>query len=428
MDGSFALQALARNAEQEDLYYADRANTKVQSINVMYNTRFRSDFSNKTAGVSVFSLPPVAGVRHIVAVIGYDAASALAGQAGKFALSRGWGYNAIAQISFRIGSSSQFFLSGDQLLARNLRLCRTQSQRDSLLSLGGQQAVSAADFAKDQYAYVPLSCFTAPNSDGICLPLPSDLLSSQIQITVQLKPSSQFWITNTSGGALPGLAAPPTSFDTAYFQAEQLDFENRADALANRADMDVNAYAMPSVDFDQQIVKVPIPSTQGGGPVGPGVQTAVSLTGIRSGELKKIQVWLTKDSDTLNPAFWYTPKSITALYGGTVYAQYEEGSARIWNLLDGTAPAAVNQSELALPAVPGVLVATGKLSEWCELPFSQPTGRDYGADILVHGMEVKTGLINLQITPPTNEAYTLNVVYVFGSTLSFSRGSADVLM
>ena len=426
MDGSFALQALARNAEQEDLYYADKANTKVQSINVMYNTRFRSDFSNKTAGVSVFSIPPVAGVRHVVAVIGYDAASALSGQAGKFALSRGWGYNAIAQISFRIGSSSQFFLSGDQLLARNLRLCRTQSQRDSILSLGGEQAVSAADFATDKYAYIPLTCFTSPSADGISLPVPTDLLSSQIQITVQLKPSAQFWIANTAGGALPGPAAPPSTFDTAFFQCEQLDFENRADALANRADMDVNAYAMPSVDFDQQIVKIPIAATAG--PLGPGVQTAVALTGIRSGELKKIQLWLTKDGDTLNPAFWYTPKSVTALYGGQIYAQYEAGSSRIWNLLDGTAPAAVNQSQLALPAVPGVLTATGKLSEWCELPFSQPTGRDYSADVLVHGMEVKTGLVNLQITPPTNEAYTLNVVYVFGSTLSFSRGSCDVLM
>jgi hypothetical protein len=311
------------------------------------------------------------------------------------------------------------------LLARNLRLCRTQSQRDSILSLGGQQAVSTADFAKDQYAYIPLTCFAAPSADGISLPVPTDLLSSQIQITVQLKPSNQFWITNPNPAA-GGAAAPPASFDTAYFQAEQLDFENRADALANRADMDVNAYAMPSVDFDQQIVKVPIPATAG--PLGPGVQTAVSLTGIRSGELKKIQIWLTKDSDNLNPALWYAPKSVTALYGGQIYAQYEAGSSRIWNLLDGTAPAAVNQSELAASVAPGPLTAAAGLSEWCDLPFSQPTGRDYGADILVHGMEVKTGLVNLQITPPTNEAYTLNVVYVFGSTLSFSRGSADVLM
>ena len=276
----------------------------------------------------------------------------------------------------------------------------------------------AADFAVDQYAYIPISVFATPSTDGIALPLPADLLSQQVQITVQLKPAAAFWIANTNPGGLPGPAAPPAAFDTAFFQAEQLCMEDRAMSLANRVDMDSHSYNMAAVAFDQQALRIPLAAG--------GAQQQVSLTGFRSGEVTKIQMWLTKDSDALNPGRWYVPKAVTALYAGTIFANYTSGSSRIWNLIDGTAPAAVNQSVLSLAAGGGgPLTSAGALSEWCELPFSQPTGRDFEADVLTHGAEVRNGLINLQITPPDASAYTLNVTYVYNSTLSFSRGSCD---
>lgn len=418
MDHATSSHALLRVGEQEDLYYSDPANCKKQAIPVEYNTRFVQEFSNKTAGTSVFTIPPGNGIRHIVAVLGYDAAS-INTQEGKFVLPRGWGYNAIEQISFRVGGSSQYFLSGAQLLARNLRMARTQSQRDALLQLGGAECKVAADFDVDAYAYIPISVFATPSTDGLALPLPADLLSQQIQITVQLKPAAAFWITNPTPGALGGPAAPPAALDTAFFQVEQLVMEDRGMSLANRVDMDSHSYNMAAVPFDQQELQVPLAAG--------GAQQQVSLTGFRSGEVTKVQIWLTKDADTLNPGKWYVPKAVTALYAGTIFANYTSGSSRIWNLLDGTAPAAVNQSVLAAGAVPGAMVSAGALSEWCELPFSQATGRDYEADVLVHGKEIRNGLVNLQITPPTADAYTLHVTYVYNSTLSFSRGSCDLV-
>ena len=186
-------QALARIGAPIDLYYADAENAKVQAIPVEYNTRFSQDFSNKAGGVSVFLIPPGNGLRHVVIALGYRAAT-INTQTGSRALPRGWGYSAISQISFRIGGSSQFFLSGQQLLARNMRLCRTQSQRDAILSLGGQECKVAADFDVDQYAYIPVSVWAAPGDDGICLPLPADLLSQPVQITAEIAPTSAFWV------------------------------------------------------------------------------------------------------------------------------------------------------------------------------------------------------------------------------------------
>jgi hypothetical protein len=151
------------------------------------------------------------------------------------------------------------------------------------------------------------------------------------------------------------------------------------------------------------------------------------LTGFRAGEVKKIQIWLTKNSDALNVGRWYKPAAVQVLYAGTVYSQYDSGSSAMWNLLDGTAPSAVDQSALAAPVVPNALTSSAAVSEWAELPFAQPTGNDFDGEVLVHGKEITNGIVNMTITPPSADAYTLHVVYVYNCTASFSKGSCDLV-
>ncbi len=70
---SQALSVIAH--EQEDLYYTDPANCKVQAIPVEMNTRFRQNFSNLATGSSTFLIPPGNGLRCPVIVLGYNASS-----------------------------------------------------------------------------------------------------------------------------------------------------------------------------------------------------------------------------------------------------------------------------------------------------------------------------------------------------------------
>jgi hypothetical protein len=424
-------QALARIGAPIDLYYADAENAKVQAIPVEYNTRYSQEFSNKAAGVSVFLIPPGNGLRHVVIALGYNAAT-INTQTGSRALPRGWGYSAISQISFRIGGSSQFFLSGQQLLARNMRLCRTQNQRDAMLSLGGQECKVAADFDVDQYAYIPVSVWASPSDDGICLPLPADLLSQPVQITAQLAPTSAFWtgpIPSFGGGDV----APPAAFDVANFTVEQFIMPDRAMSLANRVDLNTHSYGMPLPSFDQQVFQTRLTTDAT-------ISQPVVLSGFRAGEVTKLQVWLTKTTTSssavataaLNPNLFYAPAEATVLYAGVIYAQYLNGSSKIWNLLDGTAPAAANQSALAVSG--GAFVSSGVLSQWAELPFAMPSGTDYEADVLRHGKQITNGIVNLQIKVPALEAsdstttgWLLNVAYVYNCTASFSKGSCDLV-
>lgn len=427
---SSSSQALVRVGAPLDLYYTDESNCLKQSIPTEVNTRYTQDFSNKGAGVSVFTLSPNAGYGKVILVLGYNASS-INTQVGDKALERGWGYKALAQISFRISGSSQYFLTGSQLLARNMRLCRTKTQRDAILALGGQECKVATDFDVAQYAYIPLSLWNTPSDDGLNIPLSSDLLSSQIQITAQLNPTSAFWAVD-GATVIPAPVAAPAAFDIGYLQCEQIEMRDKSMSLANRIDMNSHMYSMPLPTFDQQEFTsiVPVQNTE----------FSAVLSGFRAGELKKLQVYFTQNttdaiaggSSVANNNFFYAPRAITMLYAGQVYSQFNDGTSAIWNLLGGTAPSAVDQSALFLSA--GAWNSAPVLSQWAELPFAQSTSADHEADILVHGKEILNGILNLQVIPPAAPAvigvtssWTMHVIYVYNATVAFSRGSAELL-
>ena len=406
----------------EDLYYTDPDNCKVEAIPVEYNTRFTNDFTSKSSGTSTFISPPGNGLKHIVISLGYNAAS-LAAQIGNNALPQGWGYSAIQQISFRIGGSSQYFMSGQQLLAKVLRQVRTQTQAQALLQLGGSAVFNCTygtagtgDFAVNQYAYVVVPVWCMPGADGLNVPLPADTLAQQVQVTCTLAPPSAFWLNNGTAAPLP-----PAAFDIATFQVEQLCMVDRGMAIANHVDLNTHELLMPVV-FDQQELQVQIPA-------GSNVLSApygATLTGFRSGQVKSIQCWLTKNNDATNPLLWYAPAAVTVLYAGTIYANYSvAGSSVMFNTLDGTKPPAVAYTKLMANAGAAFTAIPNINSQYCLLPFANPTGDDYSAEVLTHGKPILNGLVNLQIVAPTADAYTLHVAYIYNSTLVFSKSSAE---
>ena len=393
----------------EDLYYTDPDNCKVEAIPVEYNTRFTQDFSNKSSGSSTFIIPPGNGLKHVVIVLGFNATAG--GQTGENALCKGWGYNAIQQISFRIGGSSQYFLTGQQLLARNLRSVRTREQAQSILDLGGNECKTQADFASAQYAYIPVSVWCPPCADGLNVPLPADTLAQQVQITCQLNPVSAYSVNNGVSNVHP----MPTALDTAYFQVEQLPMVDRGMAISNHSDMNTHELPMPII-FDQQELQINLPAAT------LGTVQPLSATGFRSGQVKAIQMWLTKNSDPVNSNIWYLPQAVTVLYAGTIYSQYNNTSSQIWNLLDGTKPPTVSGSALT---VANPFTSAPVPSNYVILPFGNPTGNDYEAEVLTHGKPILNGLVNLQVVAPTADAYTVHLVYVYNSTLIFSKSSAE---
>ena len=308
MSSSASAQAMVRPGEAIDLYYYDHETSKKQVWPTSINTKYVQQFNNLSGGSSVFTIPPQQGMQDIVCTFVLPQLSA--GDANGLALNRGWGYQLINRVSFRYGGSSQYFLSGAQILQNAVRRQPSREAAGDILTLGGQAAgllaAGGTNTLEDgaQYASIVLTLpHATPSGVGKAHPFPSDLLTQQIQVTVELNPPASLY---SKLAASTGTA--PTSLAAANFQVQQVIFNNAGDALARRVDMAENAYAFPA-EFVQQQQTIALANSAD--------PQSVVLTGFRSGEVKSIQVWLSDTADTSgdvkNPWNWTLPTTVNFL-------------------------------------------------------------------------------------------------------------------
>ena len=410
-------QDMVRPGPCEDIYYYDGETSRKQCFPTTVNTKYVQQFANLGGGSSVFTIPPNCGVQDVLVEFKMPNMAANTG----LALPRGWGYALIKQVSFRYGGSSQYFLTGDQILQAALQRQPSRSTADDLLTLGGDFLAGAQLASDNIYANVVLCLpHASPSGVGKAHPFPSDLLTQQIQITVELNPPASIFTVNPGGGS----SAPPTLLDSAQFQVQQVILNNLGDALARRVDMATNAYAYPA-QFIQQKQQVELNSST--------ATQSVVLTGFRSGEVKALWCWITSDDEQLGtgtgakqPFNWMIPASIQMTYAGDVYARFENGSSSLWNLVNGNKAPAVDNVFITAAAPP---TGAPSLAEWVELPFAQTMIDEDAHYTLVHGKPITNGIVNLQITLDAATAaknnLKLNVSYVYNTTLLFSQGSVD---
>ena len=118
---------------------------------------------------------------------------------------------------------------------------------------------------------------------------------------------------------------------------------------------------------------------------------------------------------------------IICIFAGQQYAVYRTGSSEAWNLIDGTAPNTVDSVSFR-GSTTGVS-ADPASSKWVFLPFAQPSHNDYEATIMVSGLRITNGSVQLQVVSPNPaKSYTLHAVPVLNAALAYSRGSASLLI
>jgi hypothetical protein len=414
----------------EDYQYPDPQTAKKQCWRTSMNTKFVVGFNTLTAGVNTLTIPPNNGISDVLVQITLTAPTTTT----NVALSSGWGYALCQRLSYRCGGSSQFFLTSDQILTNALRLCPDGTARDAMITLGGP-AIAPGDWANpnNKIAYVWLSLpFSHPSAVSKMPPLPSDCLTQQIQ--VQLELNSIASITSNNGGSLAGLAVASGSF---YVQQVQL--ANQGDSIARRMNLTENSLNYP-LEFTQQEFSVNL------GTLASGATQNVSLTGFRSGEVKEVVAWLSCDIDTAgvvkNNLKYYAPTNILVTYAGDQYARYDNGMSRLWNLINGrivpTAALSVNQTS------GGSIINQPSQTSWAVLPFAQPYESESYHTNLMAGKEITNGILGMQFTIPyapdafsgptagaigaggsLSGGWTLHVSYVYNSVLVFSQGTCD---
>jgi hypothetical protein len=154
-----------------------------------------------------------------------------------------------------------------------------------------------------------------------------------------------------------------------------------------------------------------------------------------AGGVRALQVYLTDDTDAANSNRMIAPDGINVVYAGQRYSVYQDGTSRIFNLIDSSAPSRV-EYPLLVPATAPVIgwVASPSSSEWVMCPFGTPLGSDMEATITVRGLNITNGSITLELVAPAiaapvaNSEYTVHVIPIFTGAIAFSRGSANILI
>jgi hypothetical protein len=431
---SDSVQMMVRPGEPLDLYYYSGETSKKQAFPVTQNTKYQQQLNNLRGGTSTFLFPPQCGLQDVVVTMTFPAISTEAGSTDNLALPAGWAYAAIKSASWRYAGTSQFLLDGQQLLQNALRDQSSKASCDDLVNIGGFYA-SGDDFLFPQTASVVLR-LPHCSASGVnkSLPFPTDALTQQVQILLELQNVADIFTNSTPSVALP---AACSQFDSAFFQVQQIMFNNMGDALARRVDLSSKAYAFPC-EFVQQKVAINNLQYNANGLNQPA--NSVVLSGFRAGQVKNIQIWCTNNDDTIvspsarnggvyQPQKWYAPVSVEMLYAGDIYARYNNGVGKLFNLLNSNKSNSFNTVSASVNA--GVVVNPPQafLSSWLELPFAQPMCDEDSHFILVHGKAITNGIINLNnlILPPVPSVngWTLNISYVYNCTILFSQGSCD---
>jgi hypothetical protein len=300
-----------------------------------------------------------------------------------------------------------------------MRLISDAYTRNQVYNLGGNQILGSAVPAADQYAYIPLPLWTMPDNAGFNPVLAGDLLAQQVQIRITMNAPNT--LIKTAAPAVAG-SIVGNLYSVGYFQAEFLRMKDRHQSLANEKDFDSKTYVSPlPCDFDQTELIQTLPA-------GSGANTPITFSGFQFGEVKAVQVFLTSDdaADVANPTVYFAPKAVTLQYAGTNYAQYDDFSSRLWNIMDGTAQSAVNTNVLSAGA--GVWNSAPGLSEWVMLPLAQPISNEKSVEVQANGMVISNGSITLIVTPPDAKQYKVHCVPILRGALSYSRGSGNILI
>lgn len=414
---------MVRPSHPYDLYYYDEETSKHQAFPTTFNSRYYQNFQNLTGGTSTFILPPSNGYTDIVCT--FTITNPGASAQPDLALPRGWAYALIDTVSYRYGGSSQYFISGDQNLQNALRAQTSRTSAYDLLTLGGNFA-NGDDFEDPQIGTAVLALpHSLPSGVGKKNPFPSDLLTQQILVQVNLKPPGSIF-TNTTGSPLPSWCTQLTS---ASFGVAQIMLNNQGDSLSRRTDMSLNAYAYPA-EFVQQVVRIGnLQNTSSTQPL--------VLSGFRAGQVKSLEMWLTRGADLVttplsgsatgyNPFNWFPPLSVTVTYSGEVFSNFLNGSSPLWNLINSSKAPAVDNT--LITGAGGNITSASSLSQWVSCPFAQPLCDEDAHFIQVAGRNITNGIINVDlVTPLPRSDWVLNVSYVYACTILMSAGSADFI-
>lgn len=419
---SESMQHSITPGKEVDMYYPGESTNEVQAFPTTVENRFFTSLPSLNFGSSntlVFNPSEGTGDMVLTATIPAPVGSLYT----NWALPRGWLYQFIDNIGIRIGGSSLYYFTGDQLAVANFEDCEDSGKKTTLFQLGGAELLAAADYVSEQNrtASIYIKCpWNSVSALQKSLPLPSDLLTQPIQYIITFKRAADVFFP--LAGALA--ANLPTGFDNATLQYRQVHFADSSHQLARRVNMNEHALTYPLKRFQQTTFRTTVSAAAG-------QEQTINLTGFRSGSVKHINLWVLKVADGAgapvnvgNGYNWTQPLGVRLSVNGLIYFDSRQASSQLWALCDLKTGGYVENTVLT-DGGEGAAVATPQPAPWVHIPFAQTSEVLANENELAMGLPIANSVVNLALTLPEDGRYVVSASYEYVAALMFSRGTCE---
>jgi hypothetical protein len=344
-----------------------------------------------------------------------------------WALPRGYLSQFIRSIGIRIGGSSLYYFTGDQLEIANFQDCEDGQKKDALWQLAGSEILNAAGFAAEssRTASVYIKCpWNSVSALQKPLPLPTDLLTQPVQLLIEMAPATSVFFP-LAGASASNL---PSGFASAQIQFKQVHMNDAGHQLARTHNMNEESLTWPLPYFQQTTFRTTVNNVSANADVN------INLTGFRAGSVKNINLWAIKTQDgSGNPVNRpgnnrnYTQiGAVRITVNGLIYYDSQKYSNQLWDLCELKVPGYFSNTVLT-DGGSGSAVATPVATPWTRIPFAQVAQALANETNTTLGLAIANSVVNATLQFPEAGTYEISASYEYVSELMFSRGSCEYI-
>jgi hypothetical protein len=427
MEMAESVQHAITPAECKDFYYPGDGNTDAQCFPTLVDNRYYfslQSFNQGATNTIIFN--PDQGLSDIVltAVLPAPTGSSGSGSWAGYALPRYWLGAMIDQVALRIGGSSLYFFTGDQILIDTLTDCEDGAKKQAVFNLGGGEMLQPSDYNNQQYRSASIYLKMPFNSISALqktLPLNTDLLTQPVQILVQFKRFADvaYWY----GSGAPQPSNLPSAFQNVEVNFRKTTLQNSEQLLARREDMMSKALTIPLRYFSQTTFRTNLVGTTALQPV------TINLTGFRSGSVKYIDIWATPlAGGTVPPGQnWNFSQfaQVQLLINGLVMYDSRNFNNALWSLCERKTPTQVDTTVLSSAPDNSQAIATPSTMPWLTIPFAQLCEPGCFENDVALGYPIQNSVINLTVSFPGSGDYTLCAAYHYAASLVATKNTME---
>jgi len=425
--------------ECRDQYYPGKENSFLQCFSSLQDNRFYISLPSLNQGATnTVILNPNQGYSDMVLSVQLPVPTTEGvGSYAGWALPRGWLASMVDTMALRIGGSSLYYFTGDQLMVENLSECESTDKKQAVMNLAGAElgtagtplvpATNPALLSASIYLKMPYNSISALQKT---LPLPTDLLSQPVQVLITWKRFSDvaFWY----GAGEPVLSALPNQFQLAQVNFRQTTIQNSEHLLSRRHNMNVSALTYPLRYFPQTTFRTTVSQSANATSSSNLFPVQVNLTGFRAGSVREIFCWARQVADASgnpvasgNPWNWSPFVNFQLLINGLIMYDARNYNNALWSICDSKTTTQVDNTVLSASAGNASASASASVMPWLKVPFSQLSEPMAYENDLTLGYFIANSVINVYCKLPVAGQYELSFEYRYASSLLFSKGTAE---